>query len=169
MVGHFFTTQNMKKAIHIICFVLLSGSSMFAQVRLQQYIVPTATCFLSGAMEGLNQTLAFNYDGFQRIHPRANPQFWDNDKSWKNKWKLDENGKAIVGSERYLGSSTFLAWTTDGYHLSGSADWLMIETTIFLHPQSKRPKRWGHRLLEVAAYSIARKVGFHLTYSILYK
>jgi hypothetical protein len=39
--------------------------------------------------------------------------FCDGNLSWKNKWK---NGDSKQG-ERFLGSSTFLVWTTDLWHL----------------------------------------------------
>lgn len=39
--------------------------------------------------------------------------WWNKNDSWKNKWK---NGDPEQG-EKFFGSSTFLVWLTDGWHL----------------------------------------------------
>ena len=51
-----------------------------------------------------------------------NPQFWDKHKSWRNKWK---NGVAANG-EKFPGSSTFLVWTTDAWHLFNALSYLSL-------------------------------------------
>ena len=40
--------------------------------------------------------------------------WWNKDKSWKNKWK---HGIPELG-ERFFGSSTILVWLTDGWHMT---------------------------------------------------
>ncbi len=39
--------------------------------------------------------------------------FWNKDKSWFNKWKLNNQGKMV---EKFPGSSTVFVWTTDAWH-----------------------------------------------------
>ena len=53
---------------------------------------------------------------------KLNPLFWDKHKSWKNKWK---NGNPKDG-ERFLGSSTFLVWITDAWHLFNMLSYLSL-------------------------------------------
>ena len=51
-----------------------------------------------------------------------NPQFWDKHKSWRNKWK----GGVAANGEKFLGSSTFLVWTTDAWHLFNALSYLSL-------------------------------------------
>ena len=51
-----------------------------------------------------------------------NPQFWDKHKSWRNKWK----GGVAANGEAFFGSSTFLVWTTDAWHLFNSLSYLSL-------------------------------------------
>ena len=65
---------------------------------------------------------------------KLNPLFWDKHKSWVNKWK---NGEPSQG-EKFFGSSTFLVWLTDAWHLFNSLSYvsafaLGIFSTIFLN------------------------------------
>ncbi len=62
-------------------------------------------------------------------------QFIDSNVSWKNKWK---NGDRTQG-ERFFGSSTFLVWTTDAWHLSKTLMLLCFSIAIvsykpIIHP-----------------------------------
>ena len=51
-----------------------------------------------------------------------NPQFWDKHKSWRNKWK----GGVAANGEKFFGSSTFLVWTTDAWHLFNTLSYLSL-------------------------------------------
>ena len=44
---------------------------------------------------------------------KLKPQFWNKHKSWVNKWK----GGNPANGEKFPGSSTFLVWLTDAWHL----------------------------------------------------
>lgn len=48
------------------------------------------------------------------IFKNLNSMFWNPEKSWQNKWKVDENGKL---KERFIFSSAVLVWTTDAFNL----------------------------------------------------
>ena len=50
------------------------------------------------------------------------PQYWDKHKSWRNKWK----GGVAANGEEYFGSSTFLVWTTDAWHLFNILSYLSM-------------------------------------------
>lgn len=142
--------------------------SLPQRVHWTEYIAPAGTAFVSGLVEGINQTLLWHYDRFEHRHPGADAEWWDPRRSYGNKWALKENGKPDTGRERFFLSSTALAWTTDGYHLSGTADWWMVSATIVLHPSHVRRPLW-RRAVEVLGYGICRKAGFHLVYSVYYK
>ena len=51
-----------------------------------------------------------------------NPQFWDKHKSWRNKWK----GGVAANGEKFFGSSTFLVWITDAWHLFNGLSYLSL-------------------------------------------
>ena len=53
---------------------------------------------------------------------KLNPLFWDKHKSWKNKWK----GGVAANGEKYFGSSTFLVWITDAWHLFNMLSYLSL-------------------------------------------
>ena len=57
-----------------------------------------------------------------------NPLFWDKHKSWRNKWK---DGVATNG-ERFFGSSTFLVWITDAWHLFNLISYVSLILTGIL-------------------------------------
>ena len=50
------------------------------------------------------------------------PQYWDKHKSWRNKWK----GGVAANGEKFFGSSTFLVWTTDAWHLFNGLSYLSL-------------------------------------------
>ena len=53
---------------------------------------------------------------------KLNPLFWDKHKSWKNKWK----GGVAANGEKFFGSSTFLVWITDAWHLFNALSYLSL-------------------------------------------
>lgn len=133
----------------------------------QRYIAPAAMAFGSGAADGISQVLLFHTDNFFEVHPEASRQYWDPYQSWENKWRRDADGEVQVGKERFWLSSTALVWTTDAYHLMRTVDNTMVTATFLLYPSGKR--KWWVKGLEVIGLSLARKAGFHLTYSLIYR
>lgn len=79
-------------------------------------ILSSLCLILVGVFQGVMDTLDFHYVAsiFTRL---KNDQFWDQDKSWANKWKRASNGEVMVTQPRFFGSDTFLVWLTDGWHL----------------------------------------------------
>lgn len=138
------------------------------KIKWKRYLLPAGTAFLSGAFDGVNQTVLHHYSAFKRVFPDANDQWNDPRISHRNKWKIDENGKVLVGEERFLFSSNWLVWTTDNYHATRTGDQWMISMTIMFHPE-RYGKKWWEKGLEVVGYSLMRKAGFHATYSVLFK
>lgn len=66
---------------------------------------------LSHIPEGIMDTLQFKID--DSVFKNWNQQFWNPKFSWMNKWK---DGCPKFGP-RFFGSTTFLVFLTDGWHL----------------------------------------------------
>ena len=130
------------------------------KIQWRKEIAPITAMFLAGAVNGVNQDLLFHYNEFESTFPNANPQFWDPDISWRNKYL---NGDPAQG-ERYLGSSTIFAGFTDGYHSTILARNLFITTSICLSPQTRG---WKPFLTKTLIYSLSYGLGFELVYSKL--
>ena len=130
------------------------------EVQWRKEIAPIVSMFLAGAANGLNQDLVFHYHEFQSTFPNANPQFWDPDLSWRNKYL---NGDPAQG-ERFPGSSTVFSGITDGYHATVLTRNLFITTSICLSPQTRG---WKPFLTKTLVYSLSYGLGFELVYGKL--
>lgn len=150
--------------ISLIFFMFLSTLCWGQQkeFRLLEEIPPMSAMFLAGAFNGVSQDLLFHYNEFENTFPNTNPQFWDPEISWVNKYK---NGDPLQGA-RFPGSTTILVGTTDGYHAMLSSRDIMIVTSIAL---SSKSRSWKHFLKKTAAYTIAYGIGFELTYGKIIK
>ncbi len=145
------------------------------KISSKSFYVSNSLLFASGAAYGVHETLNYHYSDFNKTFPNNNPQFWNPEISWKNKWK---NGNKKEG-EQFLGSSTIFVFTTDGKHLFSALhkNLLTSGTTVaassmFDKPYKKskvRLKRplWTY-LMDGAINSISYSVGFHLTYTIIF-
>ena len=132
------------------------------KIQWRKEIIPITTMFLAGAVNGVNQDLLFHYNEFESTFPNANPQFWDPNISWRNKYL---NGDPLQG-EKFLGSSTIFAGFTDGYHSTILARNLFITTSICLSPQTRG---WKPFLTKTFIYSLSYGLGFELVYAKLIK
>jgi hypothetical protein len=81
---------------------------------------------LNGVMDVL--TMRYNTSVFKRM-PKEWEYFFNPSLSWRNKWK---NGDPNRG-EKFFGSSTFLVWTTDAWHLAKSSMLLLLTMAITLY------------------------------------
>ena len=79
-------------------------------------VLPAALSGISGASWGLHEATAYHWSAFQKRFPKANPNYWNPDISWKNKWK---NGDVEQG-EAFMGSSTVFVSFTDAKHMLAS-------------------------------------------------
>lgn len=121
--------------------------------------------FLSGAADGMTQVIAFHPDRFFDHHPNANRQFWDNSISWRNKYR---NGDPAQG-RAFVGSTTWLAWTTDAYHLFRTTSRLTAVAGLTIPLYAGNGKKLRHYAAEIGLSGLAWSAGFHTTYSLLYK
>lgn len=126
--------------------------------------VPTLiTSCLAGALDGTAETIKWHYYEFEEAFPKANPQFWNPKYSSQNKYKDGITGNG----PKYFGSTTFLAWTTDGYHLLRTGRNAFFLTTLVIHPREK--KNWKLYIKDIAIHTIAYQIGFYTTYDLVFK
>lgn len=153
-----------KKTFTLILFLLIStfGFGQRREFKLIEEIPSMSTMFLAGAFNGVSQDLLFHYNEFETTFPNTNPQFWNPEISWVNKYK---NGDPLQGA-RFPGSTTILVGTTDGYHAMLSSRDIMVVTSIAL---SSKSRSWKHFLKKTAVYTIAYGIGFELTYRRIIK
>lgn len=78
---------------------------------------------ISGVAYGFNQAIEHHSYGI------GNP-YVDITKSYKRKYKNYDTGDF---TEAYIGSKTFLAWTTDAFHLTNTIDKGFLTTGIVLN------------------------------------
>jgi hypothetical protein len=111
---------------------------------------------LSGSFDATAEVLRINYSYFEKVHPGANPEFWNPNESWVNKWK---NGDPAQG-EKFPLSSTALVFTTDAYHLFRMGRNVTMITAIVI-PIGKR-KNWKQYVVEGSIYYLSYTAGFKL-------
>lgn len=114
-------------------------------------MIASGVCLcLVGVFQAIMDTLDFHYGSsvFARL---KNQQWWDQDKSWGNKWAKAPNGEIMVNKPRFFGSSTFLVWLTDGWHLFQSVKNSTIVLAVIFFPGI--PLNWWF-----LAYLVAGKI-----------
>jgi len=132
----------------------------FSQYKFQP--VPTALIFVAGASKGYADVLKTHYYKFKEVHPNANDNYWDASISWKNKWADNSYTK-----EKFLGSSTVLVWTTDGWHLSNTINKFAIIGAVTIKLGQKQPFRYY--LYDFLIYTASYSAGFSLIYEGIYR
>jgi len=139
-------------------------------LNLKQYILPGATMFLSGALDGTIESISFHYcDGFKRALPHVNDQFWNPAISWTNKYK---NGNQACGP-KYIGSTTIFVAPTDAYHALRTARNFVNSFTVafYINRSCHETKKMTFKKFITDALVLAaiRDIGFSATYSVLFK
>jgi hypothetical protein len=130
-------------------------------------IISAALVIIAGLANGIMDTLQFHYS--QSIFP-YNSEFWNPDLSWKNKWKQIDGELVQPLTPRFFGSSTFLVWTTDAWHLFQTIMFAAFRTAIVLALASvwRIAKGWYNVLAWTGIwilFQIIQSVGFHIMYS----
>jgi hypothetical protein len=115
--------------------------------------------FTAGAFKGFNETLLFHWKAFRHSFPKANPQWFNPDKSWRNKYK---NSDPDAGAKFPL-STSLLVGLTDQYHLNSFFN-RMAWTSAFVIKIGEGKKPWKQYLLDFFYYTLCHQAGFILTY-----
>ncbi len=145
----------MRRLSIVVCLIALSCLNVTGQsIKLRDHL-PSAISFLvAGAFEGTMDYLQFHYDG--------NSQFWQPDISWKNKYKNHDVNQGLTFVGRYFVPAT------DGWHAMKAGKNTFTVVGLVLHPYSKKQK-WYYYVIEGISYWAVNKIGFHLTYNLIFK
>lgn len=150
--------------IRFTILLILITSVVFGQKFSIKKELPTLlTAYISGVSDGTAETIKWHYSKFNNVFPNSNKNYWNPEYSWVNKYKDNDYTKG----PKYFGSTTFLVWTTDGYHMTRFVKNTMITTTILLHPREK--KKFTSYMLDVLIHTSAYHLGFHTTYETIFK
>lgn len=148
-------------AILLVIVLTLVTLKCNAQYDWKKQIAPASFVFVAGAFDGLNQALQFRYDGFKKRFPKANDQWYDPSKSWRNKYK---NGDPAQGA-KFFGSTSFFVGTTDAYHATRTLSNGFNAAAIVVKFNDPKRKWWIY-LAEGAGYWIVNRIGFNITYKL---
>lgn len=126
-----------------------------------------ALSILAGLADGTRDVLSFRYS--RSVFPQgageqvlgAGEVFWNPAISWRNKWK---NGDPAQG-ERFWGSSTFLVWTTDAWHLLQFIMLTAFQLAIALPVIRLLQLRWWWVLIAIIPLKLAFSLGFTAMFS----
>lgn len=66
---------------------------------------------IAAIIDGQMDTIQFHWDKAPKWMKKRD-RFWNPNLSWRRKWKIGS-----ITEERFVGSSSFLVWLTDGWHL----------------------------------------------------
>ena len=87
---------------------------------------------LAGISKAVKDRIMTGWTGSKFERWGLDRNWWDNQISWRNKWKL-KNG-IVSQSERFLFSSTLFVFVTDAWHLFDLAFILSLAFGIWLAP-----------------------------------
>lgn len=126
---------------------------------------------IAGAANAVMDKLQFHY----KKSIFAKLPTWNPNESWKNKWKLDEDGNPINGKERFLFSSTALVFITDAWHFFQFVMFSAFTIAIMIYdPEVWRVTQllpdhpfWNTLLLTVIEFAVL-KVLFGVTFEYCY-
>ena len=138
---------------------------------------------VAGIFDGANQAYLFHYDNSGKFSKWGISR---NEVAWKNKWAKDASGNVLVGTERFLLSSTALVWTTDFHHFTRFLKHRSDEVSMMYYAtghgikkfywsngnkESRKiiKKRWYWYAADMAIAFTARSAGFWLSYNIVFK
>jgi hypothetical protein len=111
---------------------------------------------LAGILNAGMDTMSMKYDiSVFRFLPK---KFFNTSFSYKNKWK---NGDRSQG-ERFIGSSTFLVWTTDAWHLFKTLMLLCFSISIVSYVPITNP------LIDCIGYFLIFGATFELFWSKIF-
>ena len=154
----------------LVLILLFLSLSLFSQRN--KYIILSSTMFVSGMLDGTIETISHHYPYFKRTFPNANDNYWNPQISWRNKWK---GGDPNLG-EKFWCSSTLLAWSTDGYHMLRTSKRMIDFGTIayyssYEYTEIKKSKKQRYKTwaIDFLTISIARSIGFTLTYNLMFR
>lgn len=119
----------------------------------KKLIVPSALAIIAGGFDGFADYLQFHYDGSN--------SYWQPDISWRRKYR---GGDPALGP-KFFGSTTFLVWTTDGWHLMKFGQHMSLAALIPLVPGGRR--KWWEYVVMGTGFWVLNRLGFSISYNLL--
>jgi hypothetical protein len=115
---------------------------------------------MAGAAKGFNEGLQYQYNGFAKIFPGANKQWFYPGHSFRNKYKDGDPAKG----PKFLFSTSLLVMVTDQYHLNNFIQRASITSALVIKiGEGKRPLK--HYLFDMLYYTACYQAGFHSVYA----
>lgn len=118
--------------------------------------------FTAGMADGGAESLKWHYDVVDAKY-NLSDAYWNPKVSYLNKYA----GGVSSNGPRFPGSTTYLVWTTDGYHALRAVRNVSIVAAIVIHPKKK--KKWWKYVIEGASYYATYNAGFYLSYEVIAK
>ena len=148
--------------------LLLFGVTAQAQIKPEKKMnwhmdrnkwITGSLVFTAGASKGFNETLMFHWKAFRHSFPQANPDWFNPNESWKNKYK---NGDPDAGAKFPLSTSVLIMFT-DQYHLNNFINRMAWTSALVIKiGEGKKPLK--NYLLDFLYYTACHQLGFALTY-----
>lgn len=110
---------------------------------------------LAGVCKAVKDTLQFHYGN--SIFSKLNPQYWNADVSWKNKYKED------LKTPKFWGSTTVFVMFTDAWHLFDMLNTLLLFFACFFTVLSDF-KEWAICLSIFILFIV-----YHLIFELFYR
>jgi hypothetical protein len=161
------------KTLLLIIVLVLCADHLYSQKKFRKLLLIGSGQFISGFIDGTVESINYHYyNGFKLRCPKANDKFWNPEQSWKNKYM---NGDPTKG-EKFMGSTTCFAFTTDAYHMLRTSKRTIDGVSIcylmnddVCNKRLSKKKRFKAAVKDFAVLTAIRCVGFHLSYSYLFK
>lgn len=146
----------MRNIFFILLFLSLNTSAQWTYKITRQKAIGFGLVYIAGSAYGVRETLLWHYPKFKSVHPNANDQFW-----W---WKKSYNNKY---TSKVPFATTAMVWTTDGVHLTNTLHkTLMIGGAITI---GSGKRKFRYYVADFAISSVVYNLGFHTTYSLIYR
>jgi hypothetical protein len=158
-------------AVNTVCAQKkLAADTLKFHNKIAKYILPCSTMFVSGLLDGTIETISYHYsDGFKRVFPNANDEYWNPAVSWTNKYK--DNNPTM--GPKFTGSTTLFAATTDAYHglrtLRNFTDVFTVSFYINRSCHKNNRPTFGKIIMDALIFAAIRDIGFSATYSLLFR
>ncbi len=140
----------------LLTLFILSTANSHSQeerrFRVRDHLKPAVCMLLAGAFDGVADGLDHHYD--------KPDKFWNPDISQNNKYR---NGDPKQG-RAFPGSTTWLVWTTDGWHMMRAGRNLFTTGAIVFSIAGEK-KKWYWYFVQAVAYGVVNRIGFHIAYT----
>lgn len=124
---------------------------------------PHGLMFTAGLSNGISDGLQHKYDRTIFARDPQNGAFWDPDISYRRKYRAWPDDRRPA----YPGARTWLAWTTDGWHLTKTAQLKAMQGAVITYRPERERRRWWWPLADLAISSVLFSAGFHVSQAII--